>query len=63
MRSDADRIAPGRTISEMERQLIMRTLEHFTGNKRQAAKALGISLKTLYNRLNDYGAEHDDRED
>ncbi len=57
VRDGSDRIAPGLTIREMERQLILRTLEHFDGNKRQAAQALGVSLKTLYNRLNEYDAE------
>ena len=44
----------GTSIADMERELIMATLERCEGNKRQAAKLLGVSLKTLYNRLNDY---------
>lgn len=43
----------GSSIEEVERNLILATLEHFTGDKKQAAECLGISLKTLYNRLND----------
>jgi DNA-binding NtrC family response regulator len=47
--------APGyTTLAEAERQLIFATLEHFHGDKRRAADALGISLKTIYNRLNHY---------
>jgi DNA-binding NtrC family response regulator len=42
------------TLAEAERQLIFATLEHFRGDKRRAADALGISLKTIYNRLNYY---------
>jgi DNA-binding NtrC family response regulator len=34
--------------------LIERTLEHFDGDKKAAAQMLGISLNTLYNRLNTY---------
>jgi DNA-binding NtrC family response regulator len=34
--------------------MILATLEHFQGDKRQAAKTLGVSLKTLYNRLDLY---------
>jgi len=34
----------------------MRTLEHLNGDKRAAAETLGISLNTLYNRLNAYEA-------
>jgi DNA-binding NtrC family response regulator len=44
----------GRSIREVERELIMRTLEHLNGDKKAAAETLGISLNTLYNRLNTY---------
>ena len=47
----------GMTVSDAERQLIMATLEHLNGNKRQAAETLGVSLKTLYNRLHAYKAQ------
>jgi two-component system response regulator HydG len=49
-------LAIGRSIRDVERELIMRTLEHLRGDKRKAAETLGISLNTLYNRLNAYGA-------
>ena len=48
-------IRVGKTVEEVERELIASTLEHFGGDKRQTADMLGISLKTLYNRLNSYG--------
>jgi len=44
----------GTSIADMERELIVATLARCEGNKRHAAKILGVSLKTLYNRLNDY---------
>jgi two-component system, NtrC family, response regulator AtoC len=44
----------GASIEEVERRLIMATLEAYDGNKRQTADVLGVSLKTLYNRLNTY---------
>jgi DNA-binding NtrC family response regulator len=44
----------GRSIRDVERELIMRTLEHMNGDKKAAAEILGISLNTLYNRLNSY---------
>ena len=44
----------GTSLSEAERQLILATLEHHRGDKKKAAEVLGISLKTLYNRLNVY---------
>ncbi len=47
-------IAVGRTVNEVERELIEKTLEHFKGQKTKTAETLGISLKTLYNKLNNY---------
>jgi two-component system response regulator AtoC len=47
-------IQVGSTIADAERELILATLEHVGGNKPAAAKMLGISLKTLYIRLNLY---------
>ena len=47
----------GRSIRDVERELIMRTLEHLNGDKRAAAETLGISLNTLYNRLNAYDSK------
>lgn len=44
----------GMTVSEMERKLIELTLEETGGNKTHAAKMLGISLRTLRNKLNEY---------
>lgn len=46
--------AVGRSIADMERDLIVATLEHYGGDKKSAAATLGVSVKTLYNRLNDY---------
>ncbi len=45
-------LAPGTTVEEAERQLIVMTLEHTRDNKTRAAEILGISLKTLHNKLN-----------
>jgi two-component system, NtrC family, response regulator AtoC len=45
----------GESIDEAERRLILTTLAHVDGNKTQAAEILGISIKTLYNRLHEYG--------
>lgn len=44
----------GKTVEDVERELIETTLTHLDGDKKQAAEMLGISLKTLYNRLNKY---------
>jgi len=45
-------LTPGMTVEEAENRLIMLTLEHARGNKTRAAEILGISLKTLHNKLN-----------
>jgi DNA-binding NtrC family response regulator len=50
----------GRSIREVEKDLIHMTLEHCKGDKRSAAAMLGVSLKTLYNRLNEYAADQSD---
>ena len=45
-------IVPGMTVDEVEQKLIVATLEASNGNKTRAAEMLGISLKTLHNKLN-----------
>jgi DNA-binding NtrC family response regulator len=55
----------GTPLEEVERQMIMRTLQKTKNNKTRAAELLGISLKTLHNKLNLYrerGLLHDDDE-
>ncbi|MGE5489188.1 MAG: sigma-54-dependent transcriptional regulator [bacterium] len=50
------RLRIGTTISDAEKVLIQRTLVHTKNNKTRAAEILGISLKTLHNKLKEYGA-------
>src|SRR5471030_1538340 len=45
-------LSPGTTVEEAERRLIVMTLAHTRDNKTRAAEILGISLKTLHNKLN-----------
>ena len=47
----------GRTVAEVERHLILDTLHHTLGNRTHAASILGISLRTLRNKLRQYGDE------
>lgn len=49
-------VSVGSEIAAVEKQLILATLDHFEGDKKKAAQTLGISLKTLYNRLSVYRA-------
>lgn len=44
----------GRTVSDVEQNLILDTLDHCLGNRTHAAKILGISIRTLRNKLNEY---------
>jgi two-component system, response regulator FlrC len=46
----------GRTIAEVERDLILETLKHCLGNRTHAAKTLGVSLRTIRNKINEYAA-------
>ena len=57
---DADGISVpiGSSLAEAEQWLIEATLAHWAGNKNRAAKTLGCSLKTLYNKLAIYGQQH-----
>lgn len=48
------RILVGRTIADVERHLILDTLAHCFGNRTHAARILGISIRTLRNKLNEY---------
>ena len=54
--SIANRIV-GRTVADVERDLILETLKHCLGNRTRAANILGISLRTLRNKLTVYAAD------
>jgi DNA-binding NtrC family response regulator len=53
---DAVRLGVGTTVGEAEKLLILKTLEATSNNKTRAAEILGISLKTLHNKLKEYGS-------
>ena len=44
----------GRTVADVERDLILDTLDHCLGNRTHAANILGISIRTLRNKLREY---------
>ena len=54
---DGVQLQAGYSVSEMERKLILATLEQTDGNRTHAARLLGISLRTLRNKLKDYRVE------
>jgi DNA-binding NtrC family response regulator len=54
---EASPINAGHSVSEMERKLIMATLDQTSGNRTHASKLLGISLRTLRNKLREYRVE------
>jgi DNA-binding NtrC family response regulator len=57
---DSVRLPVGTTVSEGEKALILLTLQHTKNNKTRAAEILGISLKTLFNKLKEYGSQQDE---
>ncbi|MBS1854796.1 MAG: sigma-54-dependent Fis family transcriptional regulator, partial [Acidobacteria bacterium] len=59
---DAVRFPVGTTVEEAEKGLILRTLEHTRNNKTRAAEILGISLKTLHNKLKEYSGGNSGKE-
>ena len=48
---DCVRMPIGTTMADAERELLLATLRHCGGNKRRTAEMLGVSLKTVYNKL------------
>src|SRR3989454_8208155 len=58
--ADSIRIGVGTSVGEAERLLIIKTLESTNNNKTRAADILGISLKTLHNKLKEYGSANAD---
>src|SRR5277367_4357546 len=56
--ANAIQVEVGTTVDEAERRLIIKTLESTNNNKTKAAEILGISLKTLHNKLKEYGSSN-----
>ena len=46
---------PAIPLHDLEKRYILKALLHYGGNKTQAAQGLGITIKTLYNKLHEYG--------
>lgn len=59
---EAAALQPGTSIRDAEKLLIRRTLRHYGGKRQPTAEALGISLKTLYNRLKEYDMEEQQKQ-
>jgi DNA-binding NtrC family response regulator len=55
---DGVHVEVGTTVDQAERKLILKTLESTRNNKTRAAEVLGISLKTLHNKLKEYGSSN-----
>jgi DNA-binding NtrC family response regulator len=55
--SDSSNKLIGRTVESVEKELILSTLNHCLGNRTHAANILGISIRTLRNKLNQYSQE------
>jgi DNA-binding NtrC family response regulator len=50
-------LRPGTTLDDMERRLILETLDHFGGHRARTAEALGIAVRTLSSKLKQYGEQ------
>jgi len=50
-------LKPGMTVAEAEKLLILKTLEYTSQNRTRAADLLGISIRTLRNKINEYKQE------
>lgn len=53
--TDESEYDPSMTLYDLEKMHVLKSLKHFNNNKTQAAAALGITVKTLYNKLHEYG--------
>jgi two-component system response regulator HydG len=51
-------LRPGKTLKEVEREMILQSLDQNSGNRTQTAKILGISRRTLQLKLKEYGSAH-----
>lgn len=51
------RLLIGATVGEIERELVLQTLGRCRGNRTQAARVLGVSVRTLRNKINLYSAD------
>lgn len=50
---------PGLTLDVIEKEIVLKALRYYHGNRAQTADSLGISIKTLYNKLQSYGVADD----
>lgn len=57
VQNPSDGLQAGRRLDEVEKDLILLTLDRFNGDKSKTAKVLGVSTKTIYNRLEVYGVK------
>ncbi len=62
LNSTVVQVPVGTSIKEAERRLILTTLAHYDGHKSATAEILGISVRTLYNRLHEYGYMDEDED-
>jgi DNA-binding NtrC family response regulator len=56
-RKSGDVASEGQPLRELEKRAILRALEHTGGNRTKAAESLGISIRTLRNKLKEYAVE------
>jgi DNA-binding NtrC family response regulator len=52
-------VPAGWTLHDVEKQFILRTLQHVNGNKSEAARRMGVSRKTVERKLNEWNKENE----
>lgn len=63
MQTDMVFWSPGVTLASIEKQVILKAIEHYRGNKTLTANALGISIRTLYDKLDQFAKEEKDEKE
>ena len=56
--NDAEEVEETRSLADMEREMIQKSLEKHRGRRKDAARELGISERTLYRKINEYKLEN-----
>ena len=59
VKEETSQTAEGGTLADMEKQMILNTLDQTLGNRTHAAKILGISIRTLRNKLQQYNIDRE----
>lgn len=54
---------PGKTLDDIEKEVILKALEFYSGNRTKTAESLGIAIRTLRNKLNIYRGTQEEKDE